>query len=393
MPATYDNFARKTAFPMARPDTLFGPFRIRNLTLQNRFVMPAMQRGYARNCMPLPRMGRYLRNCAEGGVGLIITEGAGPDHPSAYWKTMFCVIDDESRSAWEATISEVKAGGAAVLVQLWHVGGYRALKPDTISHHIPALSPSGLVQEGRTAAVAMTQQDLDEVRDAFVRSAIIAKESGADGVEVHCAHGFLLDQFLWHETNVREDGYGGATLVERARYPAEIVAAIRAAVGDDFLISVRFSQWKELDYKARIAQRPDELEPFIRRMRAAGADIFHVSTRRFDKPEWPDLHPGRSLAGWVRTMTDAAVIAVGSVGLTTDMAVDLFDGEEPQLQVEKDLASVRTAIETGEFDLIGVGRALIANNDFVARVRDGDLSGIVPFRKTVHLVDRSVGHS
>jgi 2,4-dienoyl-CoA reductase-like NADH-dependent reductase (Old Yellow Enzyme family) len=245
----------------------------------------------------------------------------------------------------------------------------------------PTLSPSGLVQKDRPNGRAMTRQDLEETRDAFVRSALIAQEIGAHGVEVHSCHGYLLDQFLWHETNRRTDEYGGATLVERAAYPAEIVSAIRAATGPDFIISFRFSQWKEVDYTARIAPHPDELAPFLERIERAGANMFNVSTRRFDTPAWPELDVARSLASWVKGMTDVPVLAIGSVGLSTDMPHDLFDNQEPESQIEQDLARVRRGLENGDFDLIGAGRAQIANPGLVNQVRAGDFSQIRGFRK------------
>jgi 2,4-dienoyl-CoA reductase-like NADH-dependent reductase (Old Yellow Enzyme family) len=116
-------------------------------------------------------------------------------------------------------------------------------------------------------------------------------------------------------------------------------------------------------------------------MAKAGVDMFHVSTRRFDTPEWPEIEPRRSLASWVKTMTDRPVVAIGSVGLTVDMPQNMFDDEEPELQVEADLKRVRDGIERGDFDLIGVGRAQIANNDFVNLVRDREFSKLKSFRR------------
>jgi len=229
--------------------------------------------------------------------------------------------------------------------------------------------------------VAMSRQDLEETKQAYVRSALIAKEIGAHGIEVHSCHGYLLDLFLWHETNRRTDEYGGSTLAERATYPAEIVSAIREATGPDFIISFRFSQWKEVDYTARIAQQPDELGPFLERIERAGANLFNVSTRRFDAAAWPELDGGRSLAAWVKSMTDVPVLAIGSVGLSTDMPHDLFDNQEPEPQIEQDLIRVRRGLDNGDFDLIGAGRAQIANPGLVNRIRDRDFTDLRGFRK------------
>lgn len=365
------------------PDPLFTPVRVNATTARNRFVLPAMQRG-TRDYRPTTGMADTLRRTAEGGSGVIISEGAAPDHPAAYWQPVFGIIGRRTVDDWRRVAHAVLGTGDVLfLMQLWHPGALRlALDgvPNPYPDH-PALSPSGLVQEDRPNGVAMTRRDLEETKEAYVQSALIAREVGARGIEVHCAHGYLLDLFLWHETNRRDDEYGGATLAERAAYPAEIVSAIRAATGPDFVISCRFSQWKEVDYGARIAEHPDDLGPFLARMRDAGVDMFHVSTRRFDTAAWSELDSRRSLASWVKTMTDRPVVAIGSVGLTTDLARDIFDNEDPELRVEEDILRVRSGLEAGDFDLIGVGRAQIANTDLVNRVRDGDFAGMRDFRK------------
>ncbi|WP_431778967.1 hypothetical protein [Microbacterium aurantiacum] len=367
----------------AGTDPLFTPITINSRTVRNRFALPAMQRA-SLDYRPTPRMADTLRAVAEGGCGLIISEGSSPDHPAAYWQQVFAVIGEGTRREWKEVADAVLATPDVMfLMQLWHPGAIR-LVVDGMKNPFPdqpTLSASGLVQEGRVNGRAMTTEELRETRDAYVASARIAQELGAHGVEVHACHGYFLDQFLWHETNVRTDEYGGSTLADRAAYPAEIVAAIREATGPDFVISFRFSQWKEVDYTARIAQHPDELGPFLDRMRRAGVDLFNVSTRRFDTVAWPELDPVRTLPAWVKSLTDVPVLAIGSVGLSTDFAHDILENEEPTSQAERDLARVRTGLEAGEFDVIGAGRAQIANPDLVARVREGDLASVRSFRK------------
>ena len=128
---------------------------------------------------------------------------------------------------------------------------------------------------------------------------------GADGVELHAAHGYLMDQFLWAETNQRTDEYGGPTLAQRARYPAAVAAAMRDAMGPQLVLSFRFSQFKEVDYGAAIARDPDDLRGMITLLRSAGVDMFNVSSRRFRKPEWPDsaIRTGRLRSGPVPSPT------------------------------------------------------------------------------------------
>ncbi|MEU2002607.1 12-oxophytodienoate reductase [Rhodococcus sp. NPDC019627] len=376
-------------------DPLFSPLLLNTASVRNRFVLPAMQRG-SRDYKPTTGMADTLRNTANDGPGIIISEGAAPDHPAGYWQPAFSIIGRDTVDEWGHVAREVlDTGDVTFLMQLWHPGALRLIVdgvPNPYPDH-PALSPSGLVQEGRTNGIAMTKQDLEDTKNAYVDSAIIAQKLGAHGIEVHCAHGYLLDLFLWHETNRRKDEYGGDTLVDRAAYPAEIISAIRAATGPDFIISVRFSQWKEVDYGARIAQSPDDLEPFLVRMQESGADLFHVSTRRFDAIAWPELDSRRSLAAWVKTMTDRPVISIGSVGLSTDLASDVFDNQDPKLQVEDDIERVRQGLKEGDFDLIGVGRAQISNPDFVDRVRNSEYTNLREFRKYRDLAEAYESYS
>ncbi len=140
-------------------------------------------------------------------------------------------------------------------------------------------SPSGIALDGTRLGREFTGSDLDALREAWVAAAVNARDVGFDGIELHGAHGYLLDQFLWDRTNVRSDGYGGS-LEARTRFPVEVVAAIREAVGDDFAIVYRFSQWKSNHYDSRIAQTPDELAAVLTPLVAAGVDVLHPSTRR-----------------------------------------------------------------------------------------------------------------
>jgi 2,4-dienoyl-CoA reductase-like NADH-dependent reductase (Old Yellow Enzyme family) len=366
---------------------LFTPFVIKGMTLPNRFVMPGMQRQWCDNGVPQPRLAEYYRQRVEGGVGLIITESCAVDHPSSTQTPMFCRINNSTLSAWERCFEAVNRAGGRMLLQLWHEGALRKEGGEGYYSQFPTLSPSGLVHAGKPNGRSATLEDLDAIRDAFVRGALAAKKIGAAGVEVHACHGYLLDQFLWAETNRRTDGYGGDDIRERVRFPAEIVAAIRQAVGEDFPISFRFSQWKEVNYKARIAPTPEDLRTMLTILRAAGVDVFHASARYFWVPEWPDSDLG--VAGWTKSMNDAPVIAVGSVGLDTDV-MDNFFGKEAKSTGEAGLRELLRRFNNCEFDLISVGRSLIGDAEWVNKVRDGRLSEIRMFTKKDVLGDLEV---
>jgi 2,4-dienoyl-CoA reductase-like NADH-dependent reductase (Old Yellow Enzyme family) len=265
-----------------------------------------------------------------------------------------------------------------MFLQLWHQGGVNYGGDAERNPAFVALSPSGLANPGEPFGRAATVADLDSIKAAYVRGAIDAQHIGADGVELHGCHGFLLDQFLWPKTNLRTDQYGGPSITDRATFPAEVVAAVRRAVGPDFVIGMRISQWKESDYEAKIVTGPDELRQLVTRLRSAGVDIFHVSTRRFWTPEWEGSDLG--LAGWVKSFTDATVIAVGSIGLDIDVMATLT-GHEARPTGASRIDELVRRFQRGDFDLVSVGRSQIGDPDWVTKMRDGLIPEIRAFRK------------
>jgi 2,4-dienoyl-CoA reductase-like NADH-dependent reductase (Old Yellow Enzyme family) len=153
----------------------------------------------------------------------------------------------------------------------------------------PVLTPAGLSKPGRTLGLPATREDLYAVKDAFVRSARIAKRVGADGLEIRACHGYLLDQFLWAGTNLRQDEYGGPDMANRVRFPLEVVQAVRGEVGTDFVISLRFSQWKMQDYSTRSAASPAEREVMLKGMRSRGWYASTIFSSLFARPPTGNL--------------------------------------------------------------------------------------------------------
>lgn len=354
-----------------RTSPLFTPFQLGPLSLANRFVMPAMQRGMCEHGKPSAELAAYYARRAEGGTSLIIGESAAIDHPSATVQPTSAHLNARTADAWKACVDAVGEAGGAMLLQLWHEGAMRS------DGH--ALSPSGLAYPGKESGRAATLEELAEIRDGFVRSARVAQDIGAAGVEVHAAHGYLLDQFLWAGSNRRTDGYGGDDIAHRARFPAEIVEAIRAECGPDFVISLRLSQWKEVDYEARIAETPEELAVLTGILRDAGVDVLHASTRRFWEPQWAG--DGRNFAGWAKAGANLPVITVGSVGLDTDVMDTFTQDREPGARVAEAIEDLERKLAAGECDLVAVGRALIGDPDFVKKVEARDFEAIRTFQR------------
>ena len=203
---------------------LLQPLQVRGLQLRNRFVMPGMQRYWCADGAPDQRLREYYRRRVLGGVSLVISESCAVDHPSATKNPTFARISPGTREAWRACVAGVHEAGGAMFLQLWHqgavnYGGDADSNPDFV-----ALSPSGLSHPGESFGRAATEAELDSLKRAFVRGALDAAEIGADGVELHSAHGFLLDQFLWPGTNLRTDRYGGPSITDRATFVAEVAA-------------------------------------------------------------------------------------------------------------------------------------------------------------------------
>jgi len=221
----------------------------------------------------------------------------------------------------------------------------------------------------------MTGQDIAETISAFAQAAEQAKKLGFDAVEIHGAHGYLIDQFFWHPTNQRTDSYGGKSLVERSRFAVEIVQAVRQATGPEFPICLRLSQWKQQDYTAKLAATPEEMQAWLTPLVQAGVDIFHCSQRRFWDPEFAgsDLN----FAGWAKKLTGKTSITVGSVGLSGDF-IAAFGGEASK---PSSLDELLRRFDRGDFDLVAVGRALLADADWAQKINEGRSSELRGFSK------------
>ncbi|QKV92559.1 NADH:flavin oxidoreductase [Streptomyces sp. NA02950] len=359
---------------------LSRPVSLNGLTVPNRIAMAPMTRQFSPGGIPGADVVSYYARRAAAGVGLIVTEGTYVGHESAGESDRVPRFHGEEQLAGWAKVAEaVHAAGGKVVPQLWHIGMVRkAGKPPFPD--APAIGPSGIpvvpVDDGTEGAEssgkAMTRQDVDAVIGAFADAAAAAERIGFDGVELHGAHGYLIDQFLWSKTNQRTDAYGGDP-VARTTFAAELVAAVRAAVSPSFPVIFRYSQWKMGAYDARIATTPEELEAILTPLATAGVDAFHASTRRYWLPEFDgsDLN----LAGWTKKLTGKPVITVGSVGLDGEF-IRSFQGEGAAV---KDIDNLLDRLEREEFDMVAVGRALLQDPQWAAKVLEGRLGELAAY--------------
>ncbi|GAA3301960.1 NADH:flavin oxidoreductase [Streptomyces cinereospinus] len=359
--------------PSRAAEILSRPFTVGGLTVPNRIVMAPMTRQFSPGGVPGADVASYYSRRAAAGVGLIVTEGTYVGHESAGDSAAVPLFHGtEPLAGWAKVVEEVHAAGGRIVPQLWHIGMVR--RPGRPPYpQAPAVGPSGLRTDGTEGAGrVMTRRDVDDVVAAFAEAAAAAERIGFDGVELHGAHGYLIDQFLWAGTNRRTDAYGGDP-VARTRFAAEIVAAVRAAVSPDFPVIFRYSQWKQDAYDARLGETPEELEAVLTPLAAAGVDVFHASTRRYWVPEFEgsDLN----LAGWTRKLTGKAAITVGSVGLDGEF-LKAFQGEGAGVGSIDDLLD---RLERDEFDLVAVGRALLQDPRWAAKVLAGRFEELAPY--------------
>lgn len=367
-------------------DPLFRPLSLGNATLKNRIVMAPMTRSRAIDGIPGENVAAYYRRRAEQEVGLILSEGAAVERPAARNEpNVPSVFGNDALAGWQRIIDGVHDAGGKMGVQLWHVGAARHPRPMDKDGNAweapgPIDSPSGLAMPDQVISAPMSDAAIADTIAAYARAAAETKRLGYDVVEIHGAHGYLIDQFFWQGTNVRTDAYGGATLQLRSRFAIDVIKAMRLAVGPDFPIIIRVSQWKQQDYTVRLAETPAELGGWLTPLVEAGANAIHCSQRRFWEPEFPEIdgENGLNLAGWAKKVTGAVTISVGSVGLSGDLFGALLNGES---SVPASLDDLRMRLDREEFDLIAVGRALLADPLWASKIRGSNqepLNGFSP---------------
>jgi 2,4-dienoyl-CoA reductase-like NADH-dependent reductase (Old Yellow Enzyme family) len=361
---------------MPNLDVLFNSYRLNALTLPNRVVMAPMTRSMSPGGVPTTEVASYYRRRAENGVGLIITAAAGIGRPAALNEPDMPRFHGEAALAgWRKVVDEVHAAGGLIAPQLVHVGHKRSnLTPDWIPP-APYESPSGLSVTGERVSQPMSEADVANAIDAFARAASDAERLGFDAVELMGAHGYLINQFFYDHLNLRNDGYGGSTLVERSRFVVEILKAVRMVVSPGFPVILRLSQWKPKDFSARLAETPKALEQWLSVLVEAGVDAFHLSQPKFWQPAFPEIDAELNLAGCAKKLTGVTAITVGAVGLSGDV----YESLGGKIAQPTPLNGLLARLERGEFDLVAVGRALLQDPAWLEKVRQKRIDQLADF--------------
>ena len=291
------------------------PLKIRNITLQNRIVMPPMDRSSSRDGSISDDLIDHYRERAES-TGLIIIEHEyvspeGRAHPK-----QLSMAGDEVIEGYRKLADAIHLEGSNAIAQISHAG-FEAKVENPLNVN------------------AMTLDDIAHVRESFIKAALRTEKAGFDGVEIHCAHGYLLNQFYSPYTNKRTDDYGGS-LLNRSRLTNEIIRGMREALGEDHIIAVRFGAYDYLDGGSRL----EDIGEAVMSFENSGVDLLDISGGlcRFKNPLSKEPGWFKELSKIARDASNCPVILTGGV---------------------KKIADAEALLEGGYADLIGIGRAML----------------------------------
>lgn len=331
---------------------------IRDVALRNRLAVAPMTRVSAEpDGAATAEMADYYRAYAAGGFGLVLTEGVYTDttHSQGYLNQPGLATDAHVR-AWRPVTDGVHTHGVPIVAQLMHAGAlsqgnahdHSTIAPSAVTPRGTKLEEYGGIGAWPTPRT-MTRQDIDDVVAGFAAAAARAREAGFDGVEVHAANGYLLDQFLTTYTNTRDDEYGG-DVAHRIRLTTEVLNAIRAELGSGSIVGVRLSQTKVNDVTYRWPGGAADTETIFTAIAGAGPDYLHIASEGRNFIDTARLSDGRTITALARDVTGLPVMANGGMH-DLDQAADVLDG--------------------GHADLVSLGRGALANPDLPQRILSG----------------------
>lgn len=337
-------------------EKVLEPIRIGSMELRNRFVMPPMVTNYAaEDGSVTERLKWYHQTRAKGGVGLIIVEASYVDHAAKGFSHELGIHKDELIPGLRSLTNAVHRYGAQIAIQLYHAGRQTTSDVSGTSVVAPSAIPCPVKQEmPKELTVAEIKQIVGDFRQAARR----AKEAGFDAVEIHGAHGYLLDQFLSPYSNKRTDEYGG-TFAHRMRFPLEVIQNVREEVGEDFPIIFRMSADEYVSGGLTI----EDTKMWARILAETGINALHVSGGVYESAQM--IIPPAAIEQGVYA-ENAAAIKQAVNGAIPVIAVGRIKKPEMAEQIIRD----------GKADLIAMGRALLGDPGLPKKVAEGRISEI-----------------
>ncbi|QJB38001.1 NADH:flavin oxidoreductase [Chitinophaga oryzae] len=324
---------------------IFHPLPWSAHPLKNRLVVAPMSRVSATaEGLATAEMEAYYTAFARGGFSMIITEGNYTDEVAAKgYPHQPGLTTNAHAASWRPVVKQVKTHGALMIAQLMHAGALSQYYQETIAPS--AIQPVGvkMAQYGGTGAFpfpkAMSLEDIHAAKEGFVNAARIALQAGFDGVELHAANGYLLDQFLTPELNVRDDPYGGST-GNRFRIVAEIIQAIRAVAPAHFLVGIRLSEGKVNDLRYRWKDGAAMAVEVLEEVSKAAPDFIHIAVQSGEWERDSFYSNGASYAALAKQITGRVIIANGGMHQLTRAA---------------------RALKESHADLVSIGKAALAD--------------------------------
>jgi len=329
--------------------SLFDPVAIGPMTLKNRIWMAPLTRGRAtREAVPTPIMADYYAQRAD--AGLIISEATGISREGLGWPFAPGLWNDEQVEAWKPVTDAVHARGGRIVAQLWHMG--RLVHPDlgggqplsssptTAPHHAHTYEGNKPYVEARAA----THDDIRRIVGDYARAAANAIRAGFDGIQVHGANGYLVDQFLRAGANHRDDEYGGS-IDNRMRFMTEVLSAIGAEIGMR-RVGIRFSP-------NILSQGVDDPDPLA---------LYTAVARRLEELRVP----------WIELREPGPDSSFGS-GATAPVSPAMREHYSGVIALNSDYVgeTAQARLDEGVADAIAFGRTFLANPDLVERIRAG----------------------
>jgi len=334
-----------------RESIIFSPFQVKSFTLKNRIgVAPMTRMSSSGDSIPREDVFDFLIRRAKNGAAIVYTEAIVTDYESAQgYPGQARMVTQRQIESWKPVVRAIQEEGSIAIMQIFHCG--RMAWPD-INPANRVIAPSAITPkqvnpmtgEPYSTPDVMTQFDIDHVIVGFVETARGAIEAGFDGIEIHGAHGYLINNFLSSYSNERTDAYG-ESVENRFRFAHEVIQAVKKVIPDDRLLTFRISNWGVADMEVSLFKDKDEWQELIKLLSKEPIDVISVSTYQYKDNAF---ETDRNMAQITREVTDLPIMICGQI---------------------YDRASANNALT--DADIVLSAKSILLNPNWVEDVRSG----------------------